>query len=161
MILATSSLQSTSTAALTLSSWFIYDCLLHFSLYPDSWRNNLLAVLAQFETIFQFFVGFYDDQGSYVDEIQLVFLRQVREPTRFLFDITTSIPWSYLDYFSYQVLYRLWWRQIFPFSFFKNIRTQEMKRCCKWQFKVALIWFLTGSGFKVLWWSFRKTTGKR
>ena len=38
-----------------------------------------------------------------MDDYNVIFLRQLREPSRFLFDVVTSVPWSYLDYFSYQV----------------------------------------------------------
>lgn len=53
--------------------------------------------------ISQFFIAYYDDNGSYVDDITEVAKRYGLSITSFWFDLATSLPWSYLDLYVYQV----------------------------------------------------------
>ncbi len=57
----------------------------------------------QIEVFCQFFIAYYDSSGTYVDSIALVAKRYTMSITAFWFDITTSLPWSYLDVYAYQV----------------------------------------------------------
>lgn len=58
----------------------------------------------QFEIFCQFFIGYYDKNGAYVDEMGLVARKYCKSFTAFWFDIITSLPWTYLDYIALLVL---------------------------------------------------------
>ena len=49
------------------------------------------------------FTGIVNGVETYVDDPKEVLRRKLRSPTDFWFDFFTSLPWSYLDYHSYQV----------------------------------------------------------
>ena len=55
------------------------------------------------EVVYQFFVGTFDETGTYVDEFQAVARNYAFSYSGFWFDALTSVPWSYLDLYSYQV----------------------------------------------------------
>ncbi len=57
----------------------------------------------QFEVFCQFFIGRYNKSGGYVDEIKVVARKYLMTPTSFGFDFVTSLPWSYMDIYSYNV----------------------------------------------------------
>mmetsp|Transcript_37941 Transcript_37941/g.100971 ORF Transcript_37941/g.100971 Transcript_37941/m.100971 type:complete len:431 (+) Transcript_37941:34-1326(+) len=54
------------------------------------------------EVIVQFFVGYYNDDGKYVDLLHLVAFNYLSSPLRFWFDAVTSIPFSFIDYRAYR-----------------------------------------------------------
>ena len=54
----------------------------------------------QFEIATQFFIGYFDSNGAYVDDLVSVAARYFING--FSFDAFTSIPWSFLDYWAYQ-----------------------------------------------------------
>ena len=56
----------------------------------------------QFEIASQFFIGYFDGNGAYVDDIISVMTRYGLSINSFGFDAFTSIPWSFLDYWAYQ-----------------------------------------------------------
>jgi hypothetical protein len=51
---------------------------------------------AQIEIILTFFIGFYET-GCYVESSSAIARRYLSSPTRFWFDVSTSIPLSYMD----------------------------------------------------------------
>jgi hypothetical protein len=57
----------------------------------------------QMEVMYQFFVGTFDETGTYVDEFHVVASNYLLSYSGFWFDAVTSVPWSYLDYYSYRV----------------------------------------------------------
>jgi hypothetical protein len=57
----------------------------------------------QFEVFCQFFIARFDKSGGYVDDINIVAKKYLKTPTSFSFDFVTSLPWSYMDIYSYQV----------------------------------------------------------
>jgi hypothetical protein len=65
---------------------------------PDSELRRHL----QIEIVFQFFIGYFDDNGAYVDDIFSVVTRYGLSINSFGFDFITSLPWSFLDYWAYQ-----------------------------------------------------------
>ncbi len=62
---------------------------LHF-LFSDG------ALPAQLEIILTFFIGFYET-SSYIDSLPVIAKRYLSSPTLFWFDVSTSIPLSYID----------------------------------------------------------------
>ena len=48
-------------------------------------------------------MAFYDQNGKFVDDLRTVSLRYVSSVNSFWFDLVTSLPWSYLDLYAYQV----------------------------------------------------------
>ena len=56
----------------------------------------------QVEVMSQFFTAFYNDNGSYEDRLPVVAARYGLSMTKFGFDLITSLPWSYLDYWAYE-----------------------------------------------------------
>ena len=56
----------------------------------------------QLEVALSFFVGTYEKDMSYNDDIKRVAMTNFGTPTAFWFDSVTSIPWSFLDYLVYQ-----------------------------------------------------------
>ena len=50
----------------------------------------------------QFFIGYFDSNGGYVDDIFSVAARYGLSVQNFGFDFVTSLPWSFLDYWAYQ-----------------------------------------------------------
>jgi hypothetical protein len=57
----------------------------------------------QLEVVYQFFVGTFDETGTYVDEFHVVASSYILSYSGFWFDALTSVPWSYLDLYSYRV----------------------------------------------------------
>ena len=57
----------------------------------------------QLEVVYQFFVGAFDETGTYVDDINTIAKKYVFAYNGFWFDVITSGPWSFLDLYSYQV----------------------------------------------------------
>ena len=57
----------------------------------------------QLEVLYQFFVGSFDETGTYVDDIGTIAKNYVFSYNGFWFDAITSVPWSFLDLYSYQV----------------------------------------------------------
>ncbi len=51
----------------------------------------------------QFAVGFYEEDGTYLDSPGRIAQRYVTAPTLFLFDLVTSIPFAYVDIATYMV----------------------------------------------------------
>ena len=56
--------------------------------------------MLQFEVVFQFFVGTFDNTGTYVDDLRIVASKYIMSFSGFWFDTVTSVPWSYLDLYS-------------------------------------------------------------
>jgi len=56
-----------------------------------------LFFLCQFEVLVNFVVGFYD-QGVYVDSLPAIARRYCFAVTGFWFDLSTSIPFDWVDY---------------------------------------------------------------
>ena len=61
-----------------------------------------LVLLTQFEIAVNFFVGFYSD-GIYVDSLPAIARLYTSSPFRFWFDLSTSIPFGWIDYAVYLV----------------------------------------------------------
>ena len=57
---------------------------------------------AQYECGINFFLGFHV-QGVYVDDLSAIAHRYATSPTRFWFDLSTSIPFGWIDYAVYLV----------------------------------------------------------
>jgi hypothetical protein len=66
-------------------------------LRPSTWLEAL-----QVEVVFQFFIGYFDHNGAYVDNIVSVVVRYGLSINNFGFDFITSLPWSFLDYWAFQ-----------------------------------------------------------
>ena len=64
-----------------------------------------MVVRPQFEVFCQFFIAYFDPNGTYVDSLRLVARRYFLNISYFSFDVVTSLPWSYLDYWAYLVLF--------------------------------------------------------
>jgi hypothetical protein len=47
-------------------------------------------------------MGYFDGNGTYVDDMTSVVARYGLSLRNFGFDFTTSLPWSFLDYWAYQ-----------------------------------------------------------
>ncbi len=75
-------------------------CLPGVRLYSASDSN--LRCWLQFEIVTQFFIGYFDGNGAYVDDIFSVVARYGLSVSNFGFDSITSLPWSFLDYWAYQ-----------------------------------------------------------
>jgi hypothetical protein len=60
--------------------------------------------MMQMEVFSQFFIAYYDNNGAYVDDMREVAKRYTMSFSSFWFDLSTSLPWSYLDLYAYQVL---------------------------------------------------------
>ncbi len=58
---------------------------------------------AQFEILFQFFVGMYNHEQEYIDDWLLVASTYFWSIFGFWFDCVTSIPWSFMDLHFYMV----------------------------------------------------------
>ena len=71
----------------------------------------------QFEVFCQFFIAYYDSNGSYEDNLRAVVARYGLTISCFAFDLTTSFPWSYLDYWAYQARFT---QRIPATTMFKN-----------------------------------------
>ena len=56
----------------------------------------------QFEILVQFFIGYFDSNGAYVDDIFSAMARYGLSVNNFGFDFVSSLPWSLLDYWAYQ-----------------------------------------------------------
>ena len=56
----------------------------------------------QFEVFCQFVIGVFDKNGVYVDDFGTVARKYLLTATSFTFDFVTSLPWSYMDIYSYQ-----------------------------------------------------------
>ena len=56
----------------------------------------------QFEVFCQFFIAYYDENGTYEDNLLTVMARYGLTISCFAFDLVTSFPWSYLDYWAYE-----------------------------------------------------------
>ena len=69
---------------------------------------TLTFLLLQYEVFCQFFIAYMDANGTYVDDWQKVARRYTLTPSFFFFDIMTSLPWSYLDFWAYQVRLFIW-----------------------------------------------------
>ncbi len=67
-------------------------------LLPDIEPRRRLQV----EIVFQFFIGYFDENGGYVDDIVSVVTRYGLSINSFGFDMITSLPWSFLDFWAYQ-----------------------------------------------------------
>ena len=50
----------------------------------------------------QFVIGVFDKNGVYVDDFGTVARKYLLTATSFTFDFVTSLPWSYMDIYSYQ-----------------------------------------------------------
>jgi hypothetical protein len=57
-------------------------------------------VYTQFEVVCQFFIAYYDENGTYVDNMSTVARQYVGQINAFWFDLGTSLPWSYLDLYA-------------------------------------------------------------
>ena len=58
----------------------------------------------QFEIAAQFFIGYFDHDGAYIDNLVLVMSRYGLSFSKFTFDFITSLPWSFLDFLAYQAI---------------------------------------------------------
>jgi hypothetical protein len=65
--------------------------------------NYPYAFTVQLEVVYQFFVGTFDETGTYVDEFHVVASSYILSYSGLWFDALTSVPWSYLDLYSYRV----------------------------------------------------------
>jgi hypothetical protein len=57
----------------------------------------------QFEAIIQFFLGTFDTDMNYIDDVAKIFKKNLSSLTGFWFDFVTSIPWSCFDLIQYMV----------------------------------------------------------
>ena len=71
-----------------------------------------MVVRPQFEVFCQFFIAYFDPNGTYVDSLRLVARRYFLNISYFSFDVVTSLPWSYLDYWAYLVLFLDTWSRV-------------------------------------------------
>ena len=71
------------------------------------WRARALGVIAggggQVEAFTQFFLGYYNHDMTYQDDLLVSVRRNLSSVTGFWFDAVTSIPWSYMDMHFYLV----------------------------------------------------------
>ena len=56
------------------------------------------------EAFSQFFLGYFNADMTYQDDLRVSVLRNLSSVSGFWFDCVTSIPWSYLDMHFYLVL---------------------------------------------------------
>ena len=78
-------------------------------------------VCLQLEVVYQFFVGSFDETGTHIDDFGTIARVYVLSYSGFWFDTLTSIPWSFLDFYSYHV------------SFLHNskfLHSQSYAYCC-------------------------------
>ena len=50
----------------------------------------------------KFFIGYFEKNEQYVDDISIVAYTVLTSPSGFWFDLFTSVPWSYFDVMAYQ-----------------------------------------------------------
>jgi hypothetical protein len=81
-------------------------CPLVLILLPDTVPSTTNP-LPQLEVASQFFIAYYDANGTYVDDFASVFSKYCLSIENFCFDTVTSLPWSYLDVLAYMVLLQL------------------------------------------------------
>ncbi len=62
-----------------------------------------LNYLPQIEVVLHFFIGFYDSADKYIDDIRTIVLKSLMALGGFWFDCITSLPWSFMDLYAYQV----------------------------------------------------------
>jgi hypothetical protein len=86
-----------------LLSTFIYPFQIRLQ---ETVGRNVLNVLdfGQFEVFCQFFIGYVDPDGKYVDDLSVVAKKYFSNPSSFGFDFATSLPWSFVDIGDYKVL---------------------------------------------------------
>jgi hypothetical protein len=63
----------------------------------------VLHCVLQLEVVYQFFVGTFDQTGTYEDSFYVIARNYALSYGGLWFDALTSVPWSYLDFYSYQV----------------------------------------------------------
>ncbi len=116
---ATSFPHSTLTFLSTCSFWcessesFNHDCWYSSESCPDItllapfspiYFINLI-IYPQFEVIIQFFMGTLDASDRYCDNLRVIAFKYCASFTGFWFDFVTSLPWSFNDLYSYEVIF--------------------------------------------------------
>jgi hypothetical protein len=76
----------------------------HHLVFGACTQRRLIQPCPQVEIGFQFFIGYFDANGTYVDDIFAVTARYGLSIHNFGFDFTSSLPWSFLDFWAYQAL---------------------------------------------------------
>ena len=77
-------------------------CMLH--LFSELWLYSKHTAVEQLDIILQFFTGIHNEDLSYCDDMRKIALYNLSSLTGFWFDCVTSIPFSYMDLYSREVI---------------------------------------------------------
>jgi hypothetical protein len=75
------------------------------SLFQPCREREKIIFFLQVEIVLQFFTGSVDLSEKYCDNIRVISAVYLSSLSGFWFDCVTSIPWSFNDLYSYQVVF--------------------------------------------------------
>ena len=105
----------------------------HLVVDPDSNRIVDWTLRGrQVEVIFNFFIGFHDS-GCYEDNLGVIARRYIMTPSLFFFDILTSIPLSYVDFY-YSKVFAIWMTSLL--AEITRCRARARFACKRWRRKI-------------------------